>query len=199
MTDNVIDQFEEGVQSGDFSPRSKASQKWFLEKVKSFGDGAFDRNRLLRSGKVVENPSPGMMYMFWYDPKLKKELPYYDKFPLVVLVDTGAGGMSGLNLHYLPIELRQKFFYGGLLNRSSDRKFNENTYMKITYDYLKSMRSLKAFRPCFKKYLTNHIRGRIVQVPAQEWELAIHLPTASFQKKSEAAVHRESEKMIGRF
>lgn len=195
MTDNVIDQFQEG----NFSPRSAESQKWFLEKVKSFGGSTFNRDSLLRDGKVVENPTPGKMYMFWYDPKLKNELPYYDKFPLVVLVDTGAGGMTGLNLHYLPMGLRQKFFYGGLINRTSDRKFDDNTYMKITYDYLKSMRSLKAFRPCFKKYLTSHIRGRIVNVPSSEWELAIHLPTASFQKMSEAAVHRKSEEIIGRF
>lgn len=197
--DNVVDQFKEGLRSGDFSPRSKESQKWFLEKVKSFGDGSFNRDRLMRAGKAEASPMPGKMYMFWYDPKLKKELPYYDKFPLIVLVDTGVGGLTGLNLHYLPIGLRQKFFYGGLINRASDNEFDANTHFNLTYDYMKQARSLKAFRPCFKKYLTRQIRGRIVNVPADEWELAIHLPTASFQKMDEQAVHRKSEEIIGRF
>ena len=28
----------------------------------------------------------GRMYMFFYDPKLRETLPYYDAFPLVIVV-----------------------------------------------------------------------------------------------------------------
>ena len=28
----------------------------------------------------------GKMYMFFYDPKLRETLPYYDAFPLVIVV-----------------------------------------------------------------------------------------------------------------
>jgi hypothetical protein len=71
--------------------------------------------------------------------------------------------------------------------------------MKITYDYLKSSSDLGAFRPCFKRYLTKQIKGRIVNVPAQEWEVAVHLPTSSFRKKDSGYIYRESRKQIGNF
>jgi hypothetical protein len=40
----------------------------------------------------------GSMQMFFYDPKTKETLPYYDTFPLVVVVGPAEGGFYGLNL-----------------------------------------------------------------------------------------------------
>lgn len=34
----------------------------------------------------------GQMYMFYYDPKHKKTLPYYDRFPLIIMVGPAEGG-----------------------------------------------------------------------------------------------------------
>lgn len=183
----------------EISARSKESQKWFLDKVKSTAGQTANRNYLIRRGKATPTPQPGMMYMFRYDPKTKDTLPFYDKFPLIILVDIGDGGFEGINLHYLPIGLRQRFFYGGLLNTASDKRFNENTFFKISYDILKGTRSMKAFAPCFKKYLTPRVRGSIVHVPSNEWEMAIHLPSADFAKKEESIVHQKSKEQIGRF
>ena len=104
----------------------------------------------------------------------------------------------GLNLHYLPLDLRRNFFYG-LLNRVSDTKYDERTNLNITYDYLKATRGAKQFRPCIKKYLTKQIKGQIVNVPASEWEIAVHLPTALFQKATEDKVHSDSRDMIRNF
>ena len=180
-------------------PRTDASRKWFMDKVKVM-TGSINRDNIMSKQplKGVSRVLPGMMYMFYYDPKGSKTLPYYDEFPLIILVDTMNDGMTGLNLHYLPIDLRQELFYG-LLNRTSNKEFDEGTYLKITYDYLKATRSAKAFRPCFKKYLTSNIRGNIVNVPANEWEIAVHLPTHLFRKKNTAAVYRESRKIIENF
>ena len=186
---------------------SEESKKWFRKKLKSINKSSINRNRLLRDGLDPDfpfshetmTPYPGKMYMFFYDPKGKDTLEYYDRFPLILLVDTFTGGFEGLNLHYLPINIRQKFFYGGLMNTLSDKKFDESTYFKISYDRLKSARSLKAFRPCFKKYLTSQVRGSIVLVPSEEWEMAIHLPTSDFAKKEEGYVHNKSKEMIGKF
>ena len=92
---------------------------------------------------------PGMMYMFYYNPKHEQTLPYYDSFPLVILLNTDSKGMEGLNLHYLPLNLRQKLFYG-LLNRMDSVDIDEASYLRITYDYLKGARSLKEYKPCYK-------------------------------------------------
>jgi len=188
------------ISEENISPRSAASRKWFLDKIGSISERNINQNTLMKQPPLVgaANPLSGKMYMFWYNPKLKKELPYYDAFPLIILLDVGSDHMTGLNLHYLPIRLRQNLFYG-MLNRVSSSKFNSSTYLKITYDYLKASSDLDAFRPCFKKYLTKQIRGRIVNVPAQEWEVAIHLPTSSFHKKDAAYVYSESKKQIRKF
>lgn len=185
------------------------SRKWFLEKTKAIGDKATNAKTGLQeklAGKKPVEPMPGMMYAFYYNPKHKETLPYYDTYPLVVILELNSKGILGLNLHYLPLEIRQKFFYGALLNRRSNKGFfrdkeelNEETFFKISYDYLKSARKAKAFRPCIKQYLTPNIKGNIVHIPAPEWERAIHLPTASWEKARESEVHRESLAMIERF
>ena len=185
----------------NISPRSDASRKWFLDKIRSIANTSIDQNTLMKYKPPLVgagNPLSGKMYMFWYNAKTKKDLPYWDAFPLIILLDVGSDNMTGLNLHYLPIRLRQNLFYG-LLNRVSSTKFTSSTYLKITYDYLKASSSLDAFRPCYKKYLTKQIRGSIVNVPAPEWEIAIHLPTSSFRKKDAQYVHRESRKKIRNF
>ena len=195
---NVFDKVFERLKDEDINPRSEASRNWFLDKV-DFISKNISRDRLIRQDPMspVAKVMPGMMYMFYYDPKHSKTLPYYDSFPLVILIDMDSTGMTGLNLHYLPVHLRQKLFYG-LLNRVSG-VIDEKAYINITYDFLKNTRSLKEYRPCYKKYLTGQIRGSIAKVPANEWETAVHLPLALFRKQNEDTVHRRSEEMIQRF
>jgi len=191
----------------DIQAGSDESKEWFRKKLKSINRSSINRNKIMRDGLDPDypyshetmTPYPGKMYMFFYDPKTKKTLEYYDKFPLVILLDTFNGGFEGLNLHYLDVRTRQKFFYGGLLETVSDERFDEMTRFKVTYDRCQSARSLKPFKPCFKKYLTENIRGKIVQVPATEWEVAVHLPLALWRKADETTVHRESERMIERY
>lgn len=198
---NPFTQYSGQLSEENISPRSDASRKWFLDKIRSIANTSIDQNSLMKYKPPLVgagNPLSGKMYMFWYDAKTKKDLPYWDAFPLIILLDVGSDNMTGLNLHYLPIRLRQNLFYG-LLNRVSSTKFTSSTYLKITYDYLKASSSLDAFRPCYKKYLTKQIRGSIVNVPAPEWEIAIHLPTSSFRKKDAQYVHRESRKKIRNF
>ena len=197
---NILDKLNDGLFDESITPRSQEARVWLEGKVKEIGGKGVNRKALMRSDQLKPDnrPLPGRMYMFYYDPKTKQELPYYDRFPLVILVDKSSTGFEGLNLHYLPIDLRQKLFYS-LLNRTNNSAFNENTYMKIAYDTLRSTRSLKAYRPCYKKYLTNKVQGLIVKVPANEWENAIHLPTAMFRKAGEPKIHAESRRMVGKF
>ena len=181
--------------------KTEQSRRWFLEKTRAIGERtASASNELSKTAnKKTVPPAPGMMYAFYYNPKHRETLPYYDTYPLVVIVEFNTKGILGLNLHYLPLEIRQKFFYGALLNRKSKKELTEDTFFKISYEYLKSVRAAKAFRPCIKQYLTSNIRGSIVHIPAPEWEQAIHLPTASWEKERESVIHRESLAMIGRF
>jgi hypothetical protein len=198
--ENIFDTLNDGLFDEAISPRSVEARTWLEEKVASIAGKSVNRAQLMRSEplKATPNPLPGRMYMFYYNPENKDKLPYYDRFPLLILVDKNQNGFEGLNLHYLPVDLRQKLFYG-LLSKTNNQSFNRNTYMKVTYQYLKSTRKVKAYRPCYKRYLTNNVKGLIANVPANEWENAVHLPTAMFKKASQSKVHADSRKMIQRF
>ena len=193
-------EYKDELEEGKITPRTAAARKWFLGKVKSIGNGSVDRNALMKSDSLEQASKTvaGKLYMFWYLPKGKDTLEYYDKFPLIIPLETQGQTLTALNLHYLPIDLRQGLFYS-LLNRASNKKFDETTYLKVTYEFLKSNGSLKAYRPCIKKYLAGNIMGKIVNVPAQEWEIAIHLPTAAWKGQGESYIHNRSREQIRKF
>ena len=191
MEEKIIDQIKIQMEGEEISPNSSQSRDWFFDKIKEIADMDVDRNRLKSQLPVSANQFNGMMYMFWYMPKHKMTLPYYDRFPLVIMLEHYKGGFLGLNLHYLPIDLRQKLFYG-LLPRATQRDFTHRTRLKIDYNYLQGKTFLRAYKPCVKRYLTKHIIGKIAHVPAPEWEIATHLPTASWRKATETKVHKDS-------
>ena len=74
------------------------STDWYRAKIKEFGEpGAMD---LIRDGKRNNRPFYGRLNMFFYDPKYKKKLPYYDTFPLVLPIERYPDGFLGINFHY---------------------------------------------------------------------------------------------------
>jgi hypothetical protein len=139
------------------------------------------------------------MFMFFYDPKHKETLPYYDSFPLVIVLKPAEGGFLGLNLHYLPPVLRAKFL-DALLEVTNNNRYDDTTKFKLTYNALQRAAKMKYFKPCIKHYLTDQVRSRFAMVPAPEWEIAVFLPTADFnsqgKKYSINKVYADSSNMI---
>lgn len=145
--------------------------------------------------KRTPNFVVGEMFMYFYDPKHKKTLPYYDRFPLSIIVDLAPDGFYGINLHYLPMTLRAKFL-DALLDITTNKKYDKTTRFRMSYQMLKSSSKMKYFKPCFKHYLLDHVKGNFAKVPAPEWEIAVFLPTADFRKASESKVYRDSRNAI---
>jgi len=137
----------------------------------------------------------GKMYMFRYQAKHKDTLPYYDRFPLIFMVDPAPKGFYGINLHYLPPTIRAIFF-DKLLDVANNDKFNSKTKLKISYDILNGVTKYKEFQPCFKRYLTAYMRSKPIFVPASEWEAVLFLPSDSFIGAKRDFVWRESRKII---
>ena len=131
------------------------------------------------------------MYMYIYDPKGKQELPYYDRFPLTIMIEGYKDGFLGLNLHYLRPDIRAKFLEE-LMKLAPGRVKDNTRLLKARYSLLQSTRKFKEFRPCLKRYLGNQIRSRLVRVPMTEWEIAIFLPTEQFVKQQKGAIWNES-------
>ncbi len=192
---NLFQKLELAAFRKGITPRTAESRAWFQKQAGYLG--RINNNALLKEPelKTESEQIPGGMFMYFYDPKTKDTLPYYDKFPLTVIVGPAAGGFTGLNLHYLPMQLRAKLL-DALLDVSSDKKYDDKTKFNISYNMLKRASGMKYFKPCFKRYLTANVKSRFARVPASEWEIATFLPTASFEKASKTAVWADSRRMI---
>ena len=84
-------------------------------------------DRMLREGgKQTSSIEPGSMYTYYYSPKHKDTLQYYDVFPLVIPYRETENGFIGLNLHYLPPFYRIKLL-DALMKYASNDKLNRNT------------------------------------------------------------------------
>jgi len=193
---NIFQRLELQAFRAGITPRTKESRDWFRQKIKNLR--SINREALMKEEPLKQKSQEiiGSMYMFFYDPKHKDTLPYYDTFPLVVVVGPAEGGFYGLNLHYLPPILRAKML-DALMDITSNNKFNDSTRFKMSYELLVKSSKLKYFQPCFKHYLNEHVQSKFALVPAPEWEIATFLPTAQFKKANSKKVYFDSKKMIG--
>ena len=179
------------------TPRTEESRDWFRKKAMKLR--SINRNELIKEDPLRQHStSPrrliGSMQMFFYDPKTKETLPYYDRFPLVVVVGPAPKGFYGLNLHYLPPLLRAKML-DALMDVASSKK-SEDAKFNIRYKMLKNSQKLKFYKPCFKHYLNAHVQSRFAEVPAPEWEIATFLPTAQFEKANRQKIYSDSRGML---
>lgn len=196
---SALNQIRTEFSEQDLDPKSRLAREWFIHKVEEM-TGTIDRQEVLRDEPVKRTTDSviGSMYMFFYNPKHKSTLPYYDEFPLVIVLDINNDGFTGLNLHYLPLDLRTRFLNTLLNDYLTDKKYDEDTRFALTYQMLKATQRLRYFKPCIKKYLTTKVVGVMGEVPPDEWMFASVLPTADFKKKDETEVHEISRKMVNR-
>jgi len=190
---NLFATVEQEAFRAGINPRTKQSRDWFRKKVQRM---RVNRRSLMREDEIQMTSSaiPGSMAMYFYDAKNKDTLPYWDSFPLVIIVGPAEKGFYGLNLHYLPIPLRAKFL-DGLMDITTDKRYNENTKFNVKYSYLNRAAKMKYFKPCFKHYLTSQVEGQFAVVPAPEWEIATFLPTAQWNG-NKSQVYKDSRNKI---
>jgi len=169
--------------------RPKSTQ-WYRDKIKEFGQpGAMD---LIRDGKQARTPHYGRLNMFFYDPKGRKTLPYYDTFPLVLPIERYPDGFLGVNFHYLPMGLRLKLL-DRIVDFSNNTKFDESTIIDANYSQLKNIREIK---PTLKRYLAGRVKTRFRRVDADEFTVAALLPIARWKNGTQQDVYKDSRKMI---
>lgn len=168
------------------------SQSWFMKQTAALQGVVINKNRLFREGKIVNKIIPGRLYMFYYDPKYKEELPHYDRFPLVFPYKfTAQDGMMGLNMHYLPYFQRVQLM-DRLMMFSSNKNFDENTRIRYSWDLISGVAKFKFANSCIKHYLKEHIRSQFIEVPPSDWHTAMMLPVESFVGANKKQVWKES-------
>lgn len=189
--DSIITQ---GVRAGQIPARTQQAREWFrdtAENIRRVNEGQLMRGD---GARLVTRPIVGSMYMFFYDPKHKETLPYYDRFPLVFPFRRVSGGFLGINLHYLPLQFRAKMM-DGLYDYANNTRYDESTKIKLNYALLQSISKLRYFKPCVKHYLDAHVKSRFMYVYPSEWDIALFLPTERFQKATKTQVWAETKRM----
>ena len=193
MVKTLMDRIKESLAGKGYGPRSREARSWLQSKVGTLKPtkGALmkDRERLKAKSLI------GRMYFYFYDPKTKDTLPYYDRFPLVIPIERYPDGFLGLNLHY--IHPKQRII---LLDKLSsiltDHNYDENTRLRISYAYLTAASKAFEATPCIKRYLFSHVQSRFLEITADEWDIAVMLPVESFAKATKEQVWSDSRKKM---
>ena len=185
----AVSKFIQAVK-GEARGRPRSTQ-WYRNKIREFGQPR--PQQLIRDGKRADRPFLGKLNMFFYDPKFKKTLPYYDTFPLVLPLERYSDGFLGINFHYLPIPLRVKLL-DRLVDYTNSEKFEETTTrMVVDYNRLKNIRLI---RPTIHKYLSGYTKSQFRRIDADEWAIATLMPVQRFKKATDKEVWRESRSMV---
>lgn len=192
---NIFDKIiTDGMRSGQVPARTEAARKWYRETARG---SRISENKLMKSDKdrMANFPTVGEMFLFQYDAKYKDELPYWDALPCIFVVDIGPDYFYGINLHYLGVRDRAKLM-SALHEITNNSRYDGKTKLVLSYKILKGASKLRAFKPCFKKYLFSHKRSQFMRILSSEWEIAAFLPVANWQKKTGNYVHAQSRRMI---
>lgn len=171
---------------------------WLREQAQSINTVNNPKQLLNKqTDRMVTAITVGRMYLFMYDPKMKDELPYYDRFPLIFPFRRVQGGFYGINMHYLPHMMRAKLM-DNLHLLANNQNYDDSTKLRLSYQLLHKASKFRYFEPCVKHYLNTQVRTRFLWVPADQWETALFLPLERFVGATKQQVWRDSRRMVPR-
>jgi hypothetical protein len=194
VTKPIFQTLNEAAEDARVNPRNKRkAREWFRDRAGRIRK--INNTRLLVNKDNLKSSlgtrAIGKMFMFYYDPKHKQTLPYYDRFPLVFPIHFYPDGFLGINLHYLPLNARAKLM-DALYTTLNNQKMNGTTKLRISYEILKSSAKFRYFRPCVKRYLAQHVANQFLYIDPEDWDKALMLPTERFVKRTKGYVFNRS-------
>ena len=81
----LLDRIKSSLAKEGLSTRTNQAREWLRAKVTNLKPS---RQALLADRQRLKNNAIiGRMYFYFYDPKTKDKLPYYDRFPLVLPIE----------------------------------------------------------------------------------------------------------------
>lgn len=201
----------ENVKPALFREKTFQSLNWYRKKVReklgqsettSFSDPVTKFRQLnpAWNKRVLTMEQPGWFYAFTYNPKHKKTLPYYDRFPFIMMLELYSDGFLGLNMHYLsPVDRARFMSRLYQFETNSIPELSIESRIKINYEVLKKSNQLAYYKPCLKRYLYSHVGSLFIPIYRDEWDVALFLPTEKFTKKPMTHVFEESKKKYKSF
>ena len=197
VQESFLSKVSDAVRSGTVGKEVKRSAQWFQDKIKGLKGEVKNRFSSTNAAKFYRESekindavfkrrvSLGDMFCYYYNPKYRKTLPYYDMFPMIMLIAAEKETFLGINFHYLRPKWRAI-----LLDRVT---------AKIGGGLPKwsKLRNIKQIAPTIKRYRFDHIMRKVIPIEEDEQEIAIFLPTERFKKAGKANVWSDSERKFG--
>ena len=197
VQESFLSKVSDAVRSGTVGKEVKRSAQWFQDKIKGLKGEVKNRFSSTNAAKFYRESekitdavfqrrvSLGDLFCYYYNPKYRKTLPYYDMFPMIMLIAAEKETFLGINFHYLRPKWRAI-----LLDRVT---------AKIGGGLPKwsKLRNIKQIAPTIKRYRFDHIMRKVIPIEEDEHEIAIFLPTERFKKSGKAKVWSESERKFG--
>ena len=181
----------ETIQSyGSIRKSEKIAYKNYLEGIKSGNKSYLPWKRAFENGKI---------YIFKYDPKLKDELDFYDKNPVVLSLGRKKikqGYLNlGINLNFLPLRFRLSLLEQvevdskvikqteKIKGKKAGNSKLQPSLKTITYDWAKFYLEHLGFAFALRSYYTNRI-GKSHQISYEEWDSVAMLNIVDMEKLS---------------
>lgn len=161
--------------------KAKDAVDWYKKRILKIGQSS-SLNEPDNVFKKTSYPEVGKMFIYYYDPKYQKILPFWDQYPLVIPIEpittskTGGLGFLGINLHYIP-PLQRAALLQALMDLRNNDKYDNTTKLNISYSILKSYANRYAgYEECVKRYLLGHIRSSLHEINISDWDKVVMLP-----------------------
>jgi hypothetical protein len=164
------------------------SGNWYQKAIGSITD-RITASKLMKDGVLTGRPNIGLLNLFFYEPKTKERLPYYDTFPLVLPLERIEGGFAGLNFHYLPPVLRLRL----LENMTAWATSGDLSKAKLDVSWPR-VKSMPLVPHTIKKYLFKQVRSSFLKITLNQAAVACYLPVQQFKKKSDSYVWAQARK-----
>lgn len=186
----LLNRIKESLAKEGLTPRTNQARAWLRMKIKDLKP---TRAALLKDrDRLKERSVIGKMYFYFYDPKTKEKMKYYDRFPLVIPIESYNDGFLGLNLHYIHPKYRMTML-DKLSATANNSSYDEKTKLRVSYQYLTAASKVFEATPCIKRYLFSQIESRFLEISADEWDIAALLPMESFVGASTSKVYADSQ------
>jgi len=195
-TENPFEQ----IQVKSLQGNKEKSYQWYRTQINRLGLNQMAPKTAMRSelGELVTSMKMGDMYLFFYDPKTKETLPYYDIFPLVLPFKLVPRGFLGLNFHYLSPLLRLRLL-NRLLLLASDETLSETTKIRTSWNIIGNASKYPEVSPCVKRYNFLNVRSKFLKINPQDWKTSVLLPLESFQGRTKNTVFKNSKEYMEYF
>ena len=175
-----------------------AASRWYTRKIAQLFPGMSSRPfaplEIIREeqSRLRGRFTWGVMNMFFYKPQGAAKLEYYDLFPLVIPFRKYTNGFVGINLHYLPFDLRIRLLSKTMVQMGQttgqadiEEAAGEGVVGARGDKVLLQWQRIKhneTVIPIVRRYRAKNVMSKFMVIEPSEFIIAAMLPTARFRK-----------------